>query len=58
LRFFTFTQNFDLPALIWPVPALRHQSLQPHAAGGAEEVGADLALLERRDEDALRSAGK
>jgi hypothetical protein len=25
----------------------------PHVAGGAEEVGADLALLERRGEDAV-----
>jgi hypothetical protein len=23
-------------ALIWPVPALRYQPLQPHLAGGAE----------------------
>ena len=41
-------------ALIGPVPALRHQSLQSHAAGGAKQLRPDLALLERRDEDAVR----
>ena len=33
--------------------ALRHQSLQSHAAGGAKQVRPDLALLERRDKDAV-----
>jgi hypothetical protein len=31
---------------------LGDQPLQPHAAGGAEEVGTDLAALERRVLDA------
>ena len=43
-------------ALIWPVATLRHESLQPHAAGGARQVRPDLALLERRDKDAVRPA--
>jgi hypothetical protein len=38
--------------LIGPVPALRHQTFEAHAAGGAKQVGADLATLEPR-EDAL-----
>jgi hypothetical protein len=42
--------------LIWPVAALRHQSLQSRAAGGAKQVGPDLTLLERHDEDAVRPA--
>jgi len=42
--------------LIGPVPALRHQSLKLHVAGGAEQVRPDLAALERVDEDALGPA--
>src|SRR6516225_8758222 len=45
-------------ALIRPVAALRHQSLQSHVAGGAKQARTDLTLLEGRDEDAVRSAGK
>jgi len=41
-------------SLIGPVKALRHQALQPHVAGGAEQIGADLAPFERRDKDAVR----
>jgi hypothetical protein len=36
-------------AAIGPVPALRDQTFQAHVAGGAEEVGADLAALEGID---------
>ena len=43
-------------AVLWPVAALRHQSLKPHAAGGAKQVRADLPLFERRHEDAVRPA--
>jgi hypothetical protein len=32
---------------------LRHHALKPHVAGGAEQIGADVALLERRREDAF-----
>jgi hypothetical protein len=35
-------------------PALRHQAFEAHVAGGPEQVGADLALLEGRDKDAVR----
>jgi len=41
-------------ALIGPVAAFRHQPLQSHVAGGAEEIRSDLALLERIDEETLR----
>ena len=34
---------------------LTHHALKAHAAGGAEEVGTDLALFERRDEDSVRA---
>jgi hypothetical protein len=43
-------------SLIRPVTALRHQALKAHVAGGAEQVRADLAALERVDEDALGPA--
>jgi len=33
----------------------RNSLLKAKLAGFAEEVGTDLALLERRDEDAVRS---
>jgi hypothetical protein len=32
---------------------LRDQALQPHPTGRLEQIGADLALLEGRDEDRL-----
>ena len=43
-------------AAAWPVDALAmlgDQPLKPHAARSLEQFGADLALLERRHEDAL-----
>ena len=43
-------------SLIGPVAALRHQAFKAQAAGGTEQVGADLTLLERIDEDAFRPA--
>jgi hypothetical protein len=39
-----------------PRAALRDQTLKAHAAGGTEEVRADLAAFERIDEDALGPA--
>jgi hypothetical protein len=36
--------------------ALRDQALKLHVAGGAEEIGADLTLLEWADENAVRPA--
>jgi hypothetical protein len=45
-------------APIRPVSALRDQASEPNIAGCAEKVGADLALLERADEDAVRPARK
>ncbi|GGI26728.1 hypothetical protein GCM10010987_40830 [Bradyrhizobium guangdongense] len=48
-----------LPAApVRPVPVLGDQPLQPHAAGGPEQVGADGAGLERRNEDAVRASGE
>jgi hypothetical protein len=44
------------PAAIWPIAPLRHQTLQPHIAGGAKEIRPDLALFERRHEDPVRAA--
>ena len=38
------------------VAALRHQSLQPHPTGRPKQIGPDLALFERGDKDAVRSA--
>jgi len=43
-------------SLIGPVPALRHQPFKTHVAGGTKQIGADLALFERCNEDAIRSA--
>jgi len=43
-------------ALVGPVATLRHESLQTHLAGRAEQVGADLAAFERIDENSLGSA--
>ena len=40
------------------IPALRHQALQPHVAGRPKQIRADLALLEGRDEYAVRTAGE
>lgn len=37
---------------------LRHQAFQPHAAGRTEQLRTDLALLERRHEDALHPAAE
>jgi hypothetical protein len=51
-RFFTFTRCLDRHSLIRTVAALRHQTLQPQAAGGAKQVGTDLALFRGRDKDA------
>jgi len=50
------TQLLRPAALIGPVAALRHQSLQSHVAGGAKQIRSDLALLERRNEDTVRPA--
>jgi hypothetical protein len=41
-------------APIRAVPTLRDQTLKAHVAGGAEEIRADLTLLEWADEDAVR----
>ena len=41
---------------IWPVPTLRDQPFKPHVAGGAEQVRADLALLEGCDENPIGAA--
>jgi hypothetical protein len=41
---------------IGAIATLRHQPLKAKLAGLAKQVGADLALLERRHEDAIRSA--
>lgn len=40
------------------VKTLADQPFEPYATGGPEQVGADLALLERRDKDAVRAAGQ
>ena len=49
-RFFTFSLR---PArLIRPVAALRHQALQPHAAGGAKQV------MRRRSMSDMASSGQ
>jgi hypothetical protein len=48
-------------AAAWPVDALAmlgDQALKPHAARSLEQLGTDLALLERRHEDALDSAAR
>ena len=42
------------PRDIAPIAALGHQALKAKAAGGAEQLGADLAWLEGRDEYAIR----
>ena len=39
---------------IAPVAPFRDQALEAQAAGGAEQLGADLAWLEGRDEHAIR----
>src|SRR5260221_361589 len=39
---------------IGPIAALRNQALQTEVAGGAKEVGPNLALLEIGDENAFR----
>src|SRR5436190_23227725 len=41
---------------IRPVFQLRHQTLQPHQAGVAEQLRTDLALFERRQMDAVDTA--
>ena len=41
-------------ATIGPIAPLAHKAFQPHPAGRAEEIRADLAAFERIDEDALR----
>jgi hypothetical protein len=43
-------------ASIGPVAMLRHQTFEPHVARCAKEIRADLAALERADEDALGPA--
>jgi hypothetical protein len=40
------------------ITPLRNQSLKPEFAGLAEQIWADLALLEIAHEDAVRSAGQ
>jgi hypothetical protein len=42
---------------IGSVTAFRYQTLQPHPTGRSKQIGTDLALFERRNEDAVRSAG-
>ena len=42
-------------SLIGTVAALGDQTLKAHPAGGAKQVGTDLALFEWRNEDATRS---
>jgi hypothetical protein len=36
-----------------PVTSFRHHAFEPHFARGLEQLGTDLALFERRDEDAI-----
>src|ERR1700746_3196789 len=40
---------------VGPIGSLRHQALEAELAGLAEQGGADLAPLEGRNEDAVRS---
>ena len=42
---------------VWTIAALRYKAFQAHVAGGAKEVGTDLALLKVADENAFRPAG-
>jgi hypothetical protein len=44
------TQCVQRPGTIDAIATLRHHALESRVAGGAEEVWADLALLEWRDE--------
>ena len=37
-----------------PVPALRHRALKPELTRPAKQIRPDLALLQRRNEDAVR----
>jgi hypothetical protein len=41
---------------IWALAVLRDQTLKPHHAGVAEQVGADLTLLVRGGMDAIGAA--
>jgi PilZ domain-containing protein len=43
-------------AAVRPIAVLGDQPLEPHAAGSTVKIGADLASLERRHSDAVRSA--
>src|SRR6476661_3408762 len=52
--FFTLTQFGDGPA-IGALAVLRHQALKPELASRAEQVRADLALLELANENPLRA---
>jgi hypothetical protein len=47
---------FQSAGTIGTIGPLTHHALEPHVAGGAKQVGTDLALLERRDEDAVGAA--
>src|SRR5947207_2364207 len=42
---------------VWTIAALRYQAFQAHVAGGAKEVGADVALLKVTDES-VAGAGR
>jgi hypothetical protein len=46
------------PAAIGAIDALRQHSLESHIAGSVKQVGADLALLEWRDENAIGPSRK
>src|SRR4051794_21077662 len=52
-RFLTFHPVLTPAATIGPSPALADKPLKPQPACGIEEIRADLALLERVDEDTL-----
>jgi hypothetical protein len=43
-------------SLIRPVPALTHQTFEPHVAGGNKQIWPDLALFKVAQKDAIRVA--
>jgi hypothetical protein len=55
---FHLNPTFLPAAAIWSIAMLRYQALKPELARLPEQVGADLALFERRSEDAIRPASQ
>jgi hypothetical protein len=45
-----------LAGTVRTIGQFRHHAFEAHVAGGAKQIGADLALLEGRDEDAVGAA--